>query len=229
MFFSGIAAIPSIPFSTDGTEARSRARGHISSPCIGELSALNGAAGQVFSIKPSRGPACRAMRASSGDTAGDCRTSGGARRSASTPLRTGSPHLHSAPQSKLTNTPPHHGRMREFEGKSKVTTKAKRAHAEIYRGPFLNFIGVEIMVRPPRLSATRQAWFLHRRGRYSHRRSLQRWRMPWSRRHIRPRCRRRRGCQGLQVGAPGNGPGLVLLRPCQRRRRPPWSRSSTLR
>ena len=35
--------------------------------------------------------------------------------------------------------------------------------------------------------------------------------MPWSRRHTRPRCRRRRGYQGLQVGAPGSGPGLSFF------------------
>jgi hypothetical protein len=51
------------------------------------------------------------MRASSDDTAGDSRTSGGARRFTITPLL--------------------HGRMRECEGKSKAGTKAQRAHSKI--------------------------------------------------------------------------------------------------
>jgi hypothetical protein len=73
--------------TTDVTEARSRTRSRKRSRCIGGSSSFIGVVGQVLSILASRSPACFAMRVSRGDTAGEGRKSGGARRSAPTPLR----------------------------------------------------------------------------------------------------------------------------------------------
>jgi hypothetical protein len=113
--------------TTNDTEARSRARGRRSSRCIGGSSSFNGAVGQVLSILAPGSPACWAMRASTDDTAGDSRTSGGAHRSAPSV----STCLASRKQKWFTNTPPRHGRIRKCEGTLKATTKTKRAQAKI--------------------------------------------------------------------------------------------------